>query len=79
MRPWRDLAGHVLNPSVEEGGDRHAGRFDAGAVLHLGQQTGALNLRLALGSLEGVPALLTLVGGVAPVNDDGPMAGRAFA
>src|SRR5262245_31426819 len=77
MRPGRDLPLHVLDPALEEGGDRHAGRVDVGAVLDLGQQPGALNLRLALGAREGMPTAFALSGlCITHIDDDGPTTGR---
>jgi hypothetical protein len=66
----------VLDPAFEEGGDRYAGRFNGGAGLKLGNQAGFLDLRLALGALEGIPALLASAAGrIGHVDDDGPVAG----
>jgi hypothetical protein len=70
----------VLKPSLEEGGERHAGGFDVGALVQIGDQAGAFDLGLALAALEGMPALPALAGDrVGHVDDDGPVAGRTFA
>src|SRR5262249_18845736 len=79
MRPGRYLPLHVLDPALEESGDRHAGG-DVGAVLQIGDQAGSLYLRLALRASEAVPAPLALTGlRIARVDDDGPVTGGAFA
>src|SRR5262249_11530571 len=70
----------VFDPTLEEGRDRHARGIDAGAVLELGQQSGAFDLRLALGAGKGMPAALAPTGlRIAHVDDDGPVTGRPFA
>src|SRR5262249_19881921 len=54
-------------------------RIDRGAALQLGDQLCASDLRLALRSGKAVPAALALSGlRIAHVDDDGPVAGRAF-
>src|SRR5262249_12536272 len=77
-RSGRDLSVHVLEPALEEGGDRHAGGIDRGAGLQLGDEAGALGLRLARGADEAVPAALALAGGVLRVDDDRPMSRRTL-
>ena len=74
MGAWRDLAFHVLDPSFEEGRDRHTGRFDGGAVLEVGNQASTLDLRLPLGAFEAVPALLPLAV-LRHVDNDCPVTG----
>src|SRR5262249_13000274 len=66
--------------SVEELPKGDLVRIDCGAGLRLGDQAGALDLRLPLVAGEAVPAAFALAGlRIAHVNDDGPMTGRAFA
>jgi hypothetical protein len=43
---------HVLDPALEEGGQREPGRIDGGAIGAPGDQTGAFDLRVALGPGE---------------------------
>jgi hypothetical protein len=70
------LAFHVLDPALEESRDRHSGRVNAGAVLRLGQEPSALDLRLALRASERMPAALPLAGlRIAHVDDYRPLAG----
>jgi hypothetical protein len=70
----------MFEPPFEEGRDCRARRFDGGAGLEFCQEPGALDLGLALGAGEGMPAPLALVGlRIAHVDDDGEMAGRPFA
>ena len=55
------------------------GWIDRIAVLRLGDQPGALDLRLALRPRKGMPAAFALTLCVVSINDDGPMARRPFA
>src|SRR5262245_18978204 len=65
---------------IEELPDRDPARLDRTTVLKFGDQPRAFDLRLALRSVEAVRAALALAGlRVAHVDDDGRMAGRAFA
>src|SRR5262249_38708257 len=54
-------------------------RLDVIALADTGDQFVKLRLRLALRSLEAVPALLAFAGFRRLVDDDGPMTGRPFA
>src|SRR5262245_65926078 len=76
----RDVARHVLDPAVEEGGDRQPGWLDGSAALQFCEQPSNLYLRLALRASEAMPAALALPSlRITHVDDDGPMAGRALA
>src|SRR5262249_48876911 len=64
---------------IQERIDRDSRWIDRIAVLRLGDQPGALDLRLSLRASEAMPAALALALCVVSVNDDGPAAGRTFA
>jgi hypothetical protein len=75
-----DLRGHVGKPSLQEGRNCYPRRINVRAPFRLGYEAGALNLCLSLSTPEAMPTALALSGGrIAHVDDDGPMAGRAFA
>jgi hypothetical protein len=70
----------VIQPSVHEGGDRDLSGLDVGAGVHLGGETGALLLRLALAAGEAVPLSHPLARlWIGHIEDDGPSAGRTLA
>jgi hypothetical protein len=70
----------MLDPAFEESGERHTRRLDMGALIQFGDQTGAFDLGLPLGALEGIPALLASAAGrIGYVDHDGPMTGRTLA
>src|SRR5262245_10899314 len=65
--------------SRDKVGDRDPVRVDGDSALRLRDQLGALDLRLALGAGERMPAALALAGlRVVRVDHDGPMSGRTF-
>src|SRR5262245_26366626 len=65
---------------IEELPDRDPARLDRATVLQFGDQPRALDLGLALGAGEAMPAPLPLGGlRIAPVDDNGPMTGRTLA
>src|SRR5262249_17435548 len=81
-RPWRDFPrGLPLGqPSPHEVGHCDLGRLDGGSTIDRGDEPGALDLCLALAALERMPTAPALAAlRIAHIDDDGPMAGRAFA
>src|SRR5215831_5962558 len=66
-------------PSIEIIRNRYAGRINIRATFQFGNELRASCLRLSLIPLEAMPAALALAGNIAHVDDDGPMAARAFA
>src|SRR5215813_10059968 len=78
--PRRHLGLDVGEPLFKEARHRQPGRLDGGAPLQFCEQPSSLHLRLPLRASEAMPAPLALTGyRIADVDDDGPMAGRAFA
>src|SRR5215510_4497484 len=77
-RSWRDVpCGLPLGyAAAHEVSHCDLGRLDGGSAVDRGDEPGALNLRLAFGAGEGVPAPFALAGcRIAYINDDGPVAG----
>ena len=78
--PGSHLSPHVIQPAREEGADCLPGWIDRAAALQFGDQTRSRDLRLPLRSGEGMPTASALAGlRITDIEDDGPMAGRAFA
>ena len=73
VRARGDLRRHVLDPAIQEAGERRFVRLDVGARRHLRDEAGALLLRLTLGPFEAVPLATALPRlRVRHVEDDGP-------
>src|SRR5262245_61077058 len=69
----------LINAGSHEIGHRDLRALDVAALAERRNQFGLLNLSLALGALEAVPAALALAGcRIAHVDDDRPVAGRSL-
>ena len=79
-RACGQVQGHpIAQEPIQEVAKRDPRGIDGAAALRLGDQLGTLDLCLALGALERVPAAFALALRVVSVNDDTPMTWRPFA